>query len=289
MQKAVYFNTGEKTTGTQSPKSAEFGTTETGRQLYRQWRDSYVEHQPAKARQLLDELGVIDADGDGVRELPNGKKLELRLDYSADQSQEHTSKDAQLVADLEAVGLKMIQNPIPPQTYDDQWKTGKLMSHTNWEITNTGMSLVEPQWLLPMEYTRWAPLQGQWYQQLGTRTNTTELDLDPWERRPPRMEPEKAGPIARLWDLYDRSKIEPDEMKRIELVHEIEKIHQNEGPFFMGCVANYPQVVVIKNSLRNVPRKENLALGGLVNPWGHPTPAVYDPETYFWEDPDNHG
>ena len=31
--------------------------------------------------------------------------------------------------------------------------------------------------------------------------------------------------------------------------------------------------------------KDTLAQGGLVNPWGHPTPAVYDPETYYWENP----
>ena len=40
-----------------------------------------------------------------------------------------------------------------------------------------------------------------------------------------------------------------------------------------------------KTDLRNIPRKENLALGGLVNPWGHPTPAVYDPECFYWENP----
>jgi peptide/nickel transport system substrate-binding protein len=42
---------------------------------------------------------------------------------------------------------------------------------------------------------------------------------------------------------------------------------------------------VAKTGLRNIPRKENLALGGLVNPWGHPTPAVYDPECFYWENP----
>jgi peptide/nickel transport system substrate-binding protein len=288
VQKSVYFNTGEQTTGTQSPKSSEFFVNETGEQLYQQWRDAFVEHNPDKAKQLLDELGVKDTDGDGIRELPNGKALELRLDYSADQSSEHTSKDNQLVADLKAVGLKMTRNPVPPQAFDDQWKTGTLMAHTNWEIANTGMSLVEPQWLLPIEYTRWAPLQGQWYQSQGTGTNDTELDLDPWKRRPPRMQPEKDGPVAKLWELYDRSKVEPDEMKRTQLVWEIEKIHMTDGPFFMGCVANYPQVIVVKKGLRNVPRKENLTLGGLVNPWGHPTPAVYDPETYFWDNPDQH-
>jgi peptide/nickel transport system substrate-binding protein len=46
--------------------------------------------------------------------------------------------------------------------------------------------------------------------------------------------------------------------------------------------------VFFKNDLRNVPLGENLALGGVTEPWGHPTPAVYDPECFYWEDPSKH-
>jgi peptide/nickel transport system substrate-binding protein len=102
------------------------------------------------------------------------------------------------------------------------------------------------------------------------------------------MKPEANGPIQKLWDIYDASKIEPDVMKRHQLVWDMIKIHVSDGPFMMGSVANYPQVMVIKTDLKNVPRKENLAQGGMVNPWIHPTPAVYDPESYFWDNPDEH-
>jgi peptide/nickel transport system substrate-binding protein len=143
-------------------------------------------------------------------------------------------------------------------------------------------------WLVPIEFSRWSPLQGQWFAGLGTGVNDTERDVDPWKRHPPRMEPDAGGPIAKLWDLYNQARIEPDRMKQIELVWEIEKIHMSDGPFFMGCVANYPMVIVVKKELGNIPRRENLALGGLTGPWGHPTPAVYDPECYFWQNPDEH-
>jgi peptide/nickel transport system substrate-binding protein len=287
VRKAVYFNTGEKTTGTLSPKDKDFQVNDEGKKIYKDWRDSYVEHNPEKAKQLLDELGVKDKDGDGIRELPSGKKLKLILDSQADQSAEHTSKDNQLIADLKKVGLQMVKNPISPQTFGDQWETGKLMSHTNWEVGD-GMPLIYAGWVVPVQYDHWAPLQGHWYQLQGTKTLKTELDVDPWKRHPPRMKPEKGSAVAKLQDYYDKAKVEPDEMKRHQLVWEIFKIHTTEGPFFMGCVANYPQVMIAKKDLRNVPRKENLALGGFVNPWIHPTPAVYDPETYYWENPDQH-
>jgi peptide/nickel transport system substrate-binding protein len=71
-------------------------------------------------------------------------------------------------------------------------------------------------------------------------------------------------------------------------VWEMIKIHVSNGPYFQGTVSNYPQIIVKKKDLQNVPTKENLALGGFVNPWIHPTPAVYDIESYFWSNPDQH-
>ncbi|MFC7623208.1 ABC transporter substrate-binding protein [Microlunatus sp. GCM10028923] len=286
VRQSVYFNTGEATTGTMSPKALEFNLDEAGRKAYADWRDAYVKYDPAKAAALLDEIGIKDSDGDGLRELPGGKKLTLRLDYQANQAEEHSSKDRQLIADLKAVGIEMRLNPIPPQSYDDQWKTGTLMARSNWEVGGAPNLHSQPQWLVPIEYTRWAPLEGQWYQQLGTKTAGTELDLDPWQRHPPRMEPEPDGPVKKLWDLYNRSRSAADRLARHQAIWDMIKIHVTDGPFFIGCVANYPTVVVAKRALRNVPRRDNLALGGFVNPWVHPTPAVYDPECWFWEDPD---
>jgi peptide/nickel transport system substrate-binding protein len=41
-----------------------------------------AEHDPAKANALLDEVGMKDTDGDGFRELPNGDKLVLNLQFA---------------------------------------------------------------------------------------------------------------------------------------------------------------------------------------------------------------
>ena len=43
------------------------------------WEQHFAQFDPAMAKSLLDEIGVVDKDGDGMRELPNGEKLTLNL------------------------------------------------------------------------------------------------------------------------------------------------------------------------------------------------------------------
>ena len=289
IKKAIYFNQGTPTTGTASPMSSEFNADEQGKQDYEKWRTSYLKYDPDKAKQLLDELNVKDTDGDGWRELPDGSKLSLEIDYPADEGPDAKKVDAYMEKDWKAIGLNAKRVPIPPTSFDDQWTSGKLMGHTNWEVANVGSNLVQPYWIVPIESARWAPLEGQYYAVRGSAQEQQERNVDPYKRHPPRMEPEKGGPIERMWKFYDQAKAEPDPVKRSSLVWQLLKIHIDEGPFFQGSVANYPQLEVHKQDLRNVPTHDNLALGGLTNPWGHPTPAVYDPECFYWDDPGKHG
>jgi peptide/nickel transport system substrate-binding protein len=289
VQKVVYFNTGELTTGTLSPKALEYNI-EGGRRVYEEWRDSALRYDPDYAKRLLDEIGVTDKNRDGWREMPDGSPLVITLDYPADQppDSEHVRKNELLAKDWQAIGLNAKLNPVTPTTFGDQWAAGQILTTTAWEVGDGPNHLVYPQWLVPLERQRWAPLEGTFYAVRGTPKEREELDVDPYKRTPPRMAPEAGGPIDRLWQIYDQTKVEPDVLKRIYMVWDMIKIHVQDGPFFSGTVANTPRLVLVKQGLRNVPRREDLALGGFVNPWIHPTPAVYDPEAYYWEDPAAH-
>ncbi|WP_460519623.1 ABC transporter substrate-binding protein [Flindersiella endophytica] len=287
-RKAVYFNTGEKTTGTYSPKAIEYVVNGDGKQAYKQWRDAYVEYDPEKAKKLLDELGVVDKDGDGKREVPGGGKLTIRLDVPADIAQEHKQKNEYLKRDWEAIGLSVTSNPIAPASYSDQWKSGVLMSNSAWEVGDGPDHITGPWWFVPIEPERWAPLHGQMWSLRGTKDEKTELNVDPWKRTPPRVDAEPGSPIAQLWDLYAKAKTEVDALARHKIVWEMIKLHIEYGPFFMGVVANYPQLTLHKSEMGNVPARAQLAQGGMVNTWAHPTPACYDPEVYFWDNPEEH-
>ncbi|WP_020577607.1 ABC transporter substrate-binding protein [Actinopolymorpha alba] len=288
-RKAIYFNTGEITTGTLSPKGVTFQVNEQGQRLFEQWRDAYLGYDPERAKALLDELGVVDRNGDGKRELPDGSPLALSLDYPADTSNEHIQKCTYLKRDWEAIGITTRINPVAPDAFSDLWSQGRLMTTTAWEVGDN-QPLVYPGWVIPVQPEHWAPLHGQAFiLQTGDPSKLKAQEkVDPWKRQPPWLLPDKGDPIDRLWKLYARARVAVDEMERIKLLWEIFKVHIEDGPFFLGVVANYPQVVLAREGLGNVPQRENLALGGWVNTWILPSPAVYDPETYFWSNPEEH-
>ncbi|NOZ28646.1 MAG: ABC transporter substrate-binding protein [Chloroflexi bacterium] len=284
IQKVVYFGTGFPTTGTLSPKAIEYNRTEEGKKLFEQWRDLAVEYDPEKAKALLDEMGVVDQDGDGYRELPSGKKLELRIDMSAEASREYSLCSEIVKENWEAVGLKTILNPVPGEQLGVLETSAEFDIRNSWEVGDGPNHLVYPQWFVPIGNQRWAPLYGAWYSVKGTDKEGTELDKDPRDRTPPRDEPPADGPVARLQALYDKAKIEPDDEKREQLVFEMMKIHIEEGPFFIGTVANIPTIVVAKKNVGNVPTREQLGLGGFTNPWIMVYFGAVYPEQFFFKD-----
>jgi peptide/nickel transport system substrate-binding protein len=287
VQKVIYYGTGELTSGTMSPKAIEYQFNDEAKQRYAEFRDYVIKYDPEMAKSILDELGM-KVGADGFRTLPDGGALRLRLEFPADTGQEHQKKNEILAENLKAVGINAVPNPVTPTAFADQWKAGELMSHTAWEVGDGPNHLVFPSWMVPIENERWAPLHGTYYSLLGTEKAGTEEDVDPWERNPPRVAAEKGGPVEKLYQIYEQTKVETDVMKRHQQVWEIVKLHVADGPYFIGCVANYPRINLFSSDLKNWPKRADLAQGGFQNPWIHPVPAVYDPETWYFENPESH-
>ena len=73
------------------------------------------EERIKEAEEVLDKLGFIDRDGDGVRETPNGAKLEFDLWTLAEYSQ-YISLAQFVKQSLERVGMKINVIPMATQT-----------------------------------------------------------------------------------------------------------------------------------------------------------------------------
>jgi peptide/nickel transport system substrate-binding protein len=286
-RKILYFNTGELTSGTLSPKAIEYQFNDEAKQRYAEWRDAWKEFDPEASKELLDSIDIVDTTGDGWRNFPDGSELLIRFDAPGDEGTEHRTKNELLSKRWNEIGIKTMMNPIPSGA-SEMWQAGEKMSNCAWEVGDGPNHLVYPQWLVPIWNERWAPMQGRMYSVRGTEKEGTETDVDPWERQPPRLEAEPGGPVEQLWNFYDQSRVEPDTIARHHVVWDMMKVHVEHGPFFMGCVANMPRLLHVNKDMRNVPTRDDLATGGFGNPWITPHPAIWNTEIFYWENPEDH-
>lgn len=88
------------------------------------WLTYKTEYDPAAANALLDGLGLKDTDGDGARELPNGDKLVLNLNFS---TQGIAGQTVELVGQYWAdVGIASVVKEVTPDEYRSAQSANKL-------------------------------------------------------------------------------------------------------------------------------------------------------------------
>lgn len=88
------------------------------------WESYMAEFDPDGAKARLDEIGMKDTDGDGFRELPNGDKLVLNLNYS---TQGIAGQTVELVAQFWAdVGIQSTVKEVTPDEYRSAQSANKL-------------------------------------------------------------------------------------------------------------------------------------------------------------------
>jgi peptide/nickel transport system substrate-binding protein len=287
IQEKAYYGTGIVSTGTFSPKAYTFNWSEEGRAYYKKAREVYMEYNPEKSKMLLDEIGMVDADGDGWREYPDGTKFEHILDITADIEGLYLTVLEIVRPQFEAIGIKVLLNSLPGAQYSSEWYAGQGSMHCQWEWADGPDFLVYPDPGTPTTHERWAPLCGKGFLYFGTPLEFAEEDVSPWDRKPPRFnkrDPEYAGTVyERLHQTYFKAIVETDELKRIQLEYELWNIHIEEGPFFIGTVANEGHVMIVSKNMENVPRQNQYKLGGWVYPWIMPNMAMTNPETYSFK------
>jgi peptide/nickel transport system substrate-binding protein len=279
----VYYDTGTLTTGSMSPKAFEFNFNADAQAHYEKFRTLAVDYDPEKSKGYLDEIGM-KAGADGFRTYPDGSKFDLVIDWnSGDTNVEYQKVMEILQKNWKAVGLNVVVNQMAGADYETSWNAGLSSMKAQWEVGDGPDHLLYSSWVVPDETTRWAPLCGKLRQVAGTDLEGTELDKSPWDRQPPRFDKNdpqfKGTPVEKLNALYDQAIFEVDDMKRMELVWQMNDIHMAEGPFFLGTVCNTPRIIIKSKNVTNVPTRDQLKLGGFCNPWIIPYPAVTNPET----------
>ena len=233
-----------------------------------EWANAYAEYDPDRARELLDEMGVVDQDGDGWREKPNGDDLLLQL----------LGNSSRAVAMNTAEMAEGFWNDIGINVNFDSVEEGLFFGEI-WEgrtqIATTFMTGSLPPWdqYVPAEDTFNG--YGNWF-----------LDYDPYngQRKPAEEIPEGRRELAveppeDIIEWYENGHmmdhVTPE--NQVTLLNYIGNKIAEEIPS-IGTVGMAGHVGVSKNGLRNVRKVgDNPSIGATRNAYV---------EQFYWENPE---
>ncbi len=230
-------------------------------------RRAFTEFDPARAGGLLDELGLRGRDAEGFRTFPDGSRMAFALELS-----DYTGRGPAdfVVEDWAAVGVRVVPRMRPRRLFEQEKLTFEH-DFTVWTGESEFYPLVEPRNFVPT-YSEafYAPAYGAWYQHGG-------LYGDAAGSRPNAVAPPPEHPLRRAMELLDQTLVLPDERERIARFGQVQDIAAAQV-WSISISSPPPQLVVVKNGFRNVPR---MALFG----GNFQSPANAGIETYFWAEP----
>jgi ABC-type transport system substrate-binding protein len=231
--------------------------------LYR----SFTDYDPARANRLLDDLGLTRRDNEGYRTFPDGTRMTFTLNLT-DYTMQGPGQF--IVDDWAAVGVRSLQRNRARRLFEQEKLTYEH-DFTVWTGESEFYPLVEPRNFVPTYFESFfAPGFGIWNQSGG-------LHGDPAAQRPNALEPPEGHPLRRAMELLEDANRQPVEAERIARFNEIQEIAA-DNVWTISVASPPPQLVVVKNGFRNVPR---VALFGA----NVQSPANTGIETYFWDNP----
>jgi len=220
-----------------------------------EYESAYIEYDPDKANQLLDEMGLAKRNKDGIRLRPDGKPLQLRIEMS---SVFLSTPVFEMIAGYWTdVGVKSQLKLEARQIFYTR-KSAVMHDVGVWGSADELIPVMDPRWFFPYSTES---IQGinyaRWYLTNGKRGETP----------PPK--------IQKCIELYRQIERTPDETEQIRLFHEIIELNR-ENLWVIGVLGDIPSVFLVKDTFRNVPK---VAVSG----WVFRAPGNTAPECYAIE------
>ena len=242
-----------------SAESPEF-QSDAGKKVYNDWANSFDQYDPDAAKAMLDSIGVVDKDGDGFRDRPDGTKLDVVVDIPSSDQGNIDSMDL-IKEDWDAIGLNTTLN-ITEMTNIDQRQLNGDVFIMAWPGAAAWGLISAPGAWTPVEnadYNMGGWLLGKNYQTGGTEG----------------VAPRPGSALETLQkDYTDLIKI-VDPAERYAKLLEAYQLHIDEGPFSIGTVGDHPSPTVVKNTMHNIPPT------GVTASWDLGFPGSADPEQFF--------
>jgi len=252
INQVVFFGLARPSQNTVLPQSPYYDTT-----VATEWTEFDID----KANALLDEAGLGNRDSDGIRLMPNGRRLEIIVESTGERSIE--ADILQLIRDSWAkIGVALYTTQSQRDVFLQRVFSGETVMSVWTGIDNalitpttppSELAPVDQNWL---QYPKW----GQFLQTKGTAGEKVD---EPFAQQ--------------LMTLYDEWRSTTDDDRRDAITREMVKI-QADQVTSIGTVQGVLAPIVVKNRLHNVPDKAILSW----DPGAHF--GIYRPDT-FWVDP----
>ncbi|MEM8497998.1 MAG: ABC transporter substrate-binding protein [Pseudomonadota bacterium] len=249
MNEIIYFGRGVPRQVTVIPESDYF-------EPY--FATAYANFDLAAAHKLLDDMGLKDVDGDGLREYPDGSRLTLTVEFVATETPKQISMEL-VISYWKAVGIDVRLKQIDRGLQYARAIAGK-MEMTVWHADRTTDILfpISPDFWVPRKLAASLSMWNQW--SLWYMSNGHQGEKPPAE-------------IRDLQAWADQLATSMDPAQRVRLGKKI--LGSNaDNVWTIGTIGLAPHPVVISDRLKNVVER---GLWGWDTRWTSP----YHPATWF--------
>lgn len=223
--------------------------------------ETYIEYDPDKAAELLDEMGLKDQDGDGWREDLEGEEFTFTIEYITAETPKSPNIEM-VVENWKEIGINVETRQISGEL-QGQRAPANMLDATVWhgDMATDMLFPLYPYYYLPYvpawSKTIW-PEWARWFQTEGESG-----------QEPP-------AEIKELRDHWEEIMTEPDKDRRAEL-SEIILETQAEKLWTIGTVGKTPWAIVASENLSNLPED-------VLWCWDTLWTISRDPEQFYFEE-----
>lgn len=229
---------------------------------------AFIEHDPARANALLDQLGLVKRDVDGMRTLPDGSTLTLYLNFSAFTG---IGPGQFVVDDWAKVGIRAVVRELQRALFYTK-RDAADFDFMIWSSESDMFPLILPsQFVPPDTESYYAVNWGRWFSRGGF------YDPDAVKGLPNAQGPAPDHPMYRAYQAYVAAMQAPTPEEQVRIFRAALDIAA-ENTWTINIAEAPPFLVVVNDDFKNVPKN---ALYAAVTR----TPANAGIETYYFGHP----
>ena len=254
INRVIFFGLARESANTVLPQSP----------LYRpEYAAAYADFNPDEANRLLDQAGLDKRDGQGLRLLPDGRRMDIIVETAG-----ANTEDADILElindDWSKLGIRAFIHPSQRDAFRQRIMSGSTIMSLSAGLDNgVPTAIFAPEALAPL-----LDSQFQWPQWgLYSQTDGHEgVAIDMPEAQ-------------QLLDLYRDWRHSTNKQERTDIWHKMLSINA-EQVFTIGIVNGTQQPVVVRKTLQNVPEK------GLYSFEPGSFFGIYMPDTFWYDKPE---